>query len=325
MKIFIITSILCSSLLGNTLPSEQRKTNKLMQATLSPVQKYLQESSAVFYDSQKRVPFVYGTIVSQEGLILTKASELDNVGEFYVRVGKERYKETTVLSKNESWDLALVKIEAEELTPVKLDGSSEVSLGTWTVSNGASDRKIRRPRPGIISANRRQIKGERGILGIVFKMEDDKITITKVVEESGAEKAGLKKDDLIIGMEGKDLSDDKEFKKEMKEKFAGDSITLKIQRGDEILDIEASLMPPPETRNDSMSGNYSERRSDFPMVLQHETMLSARSVGGPLFTLDGHFLGMNIAAANRVEAFAIPVENLRSVLSEMKEASGLQD
>ncbi len=59
------------------------------------------------------------------------------------------------------------------------------------------------------------------------------------------------------------------------------------------------------------------------MVLQHETMLSARSVGGPLFTLDGRFLGMNIAAANRVEAFAIPVENLKSSLSEMKIASGL--
>ena len=93
------------------------------------------------------------------------------------------------------------------------------------------------------------------------------------------------------------------------------------------LDVELmarhKLFGGPQSRNDSMSGDFSERRSSFPMVLQHETMLSARSVGGPLFTLDGRFLGMNIAAANRVEAFAIPVEHLSSVLSQMKTASGL--
>lgn len=330
MKIIITSIILCLSVLGNTLPSEQRKTNKSMQATLSPVQKYLQESSAVFYDSKKRVPFVYGTIVSSEGLILTKASELDEVEEFYIRIGAERYKEPTILNKNETWDLALVKIEAEGLIPVKLDGNSEVELGTWTVSNGASDRKTRRPRPGIISANKREIKGgSPAVLGVGFKMEDDRITITKITEDSGAERAGLEKGDLIIGFDGKEVGDDKEFIELLKAKAAGEVVKLKVQRDGEVLELDVELMARhklfggPQSRNDSMSGNFSERRSSFPMVLQHETMLSARSVGGPLFTLDGRFLGMNIAAANRVEAFAIPVEDLSSSLSKMKAASGL--
>ncbi len=330
MKSFIALLILSSPLVGNTLPAEQRKTNKLMQATLSPVQKYLQESSAVFYDAKKRTPFIYGTIVSADGLILTKASELDEVEEFYLRVGSERYKEPTILNKNETWDLALIKIDAENLIPVKLDGDSEVALGTWIVSNGASDRKTRRPRPGIISANKREIKGgSPAVLGVGFRMEDKKVTITMVSEGSGAEKAGLQKNDLIIGFEEKEIEDDKEFIKLLKEKSAGDIVKLKVKRGDEELDFEVELMPRHklyggvQSRNDSMSGDFSERRSSFPMVLQHETMLSARSVGGPLFTLEGKFLGMNIAAANRVEAFAIPVENLSSVLAEMKAASGL--
>ena len=323
MKILLTLVLFVSPLLGNTLPSEQRKTNKLMQAALSPAQKYLQESSAVFYDAEKRTPFIFGTIVSSDGLVLTKASELDKVDEFYLRVGSKRYKEPTILNKNEAWDLALVKIEAEGLIAVDLEGSSDISMGTWTVSNGATTTRQRRPRPGIISANKREIKGARGILGVMFKMEDEKITIIAVTEDSGAEKAGIEKDDLIIGMGGKDLKDDKEFKEKMKEKIAGETISLKIKRGEEILEVEAELMVPPQTRNDQMSGDYSKRRTNFPMVLQHETMLSARSVGGPLFTLEGRFLGMNIAAANRVEAFAIPVEDLSSVLSEMKAAAGL--
>jgi S1-C subfamily serine protease len=60
------------------------------------------------------------------------------------------------------------------------------------------------------------------------------------------------------------------------------------------------------------------------MVLQHEVMLSARSVGGPLFTLEGKFLGMNIAAANRVESYAIPVENLSELFQRLKDKASIK-
>ena len=324
MKVLLTLMIAAVPLLGNTLPSEQRKTNKMMQAALSPVQKYLQDSSAVFYDSKKRTPFIYGTVVSADGLILTKASELDQVDEFNLRVGTERYKEAKILNKNETWDLALVKVDAEGLIPVDLESDSEISMGTWTVSNGATSLRFRRPRPGIISANKREVKGgDPGVMGISFKMKDERITITRVVEKSGAEDAGMQEGDQIIGFEGVKISDDKEFLKLMKEKSAGDEVSVKVQRDEEVLELTVKLQERPMSRNDSMSGLISKRRSDFPMVLQHETMLSKKSVGGPLFTLDGKFLGMNIAAANRVEAFAIPVENLGTVLSEMKAASGL--
>jgi len=79
------------------------------------------------------------------------------------------------------------------------------------------------------------------------------------------------------------------------------------------------MMADQMSRNDQMSGAFSERRSGFPRILQHD-ILGARSiVGGPLLDLDGRCLGMNIARANRSESFAIPVEDLKTIATRMLE------
>jgi serine protease Do len=107
-------------------------------------------------------------------------------------------------------------------------------------------------------------------------------------------------------------------------------IKLKVKRAEETLDFEVELMARhklfggTQNRNDQLSGGetqQSPRRTGFPMVLQHETTLSRRTVGGPIFTLDGEFVGMNIAAANRVEVFAIPVEELAKIVEGFQKSS----
>jgi serine protease Do len=66
-----------------------------------------------------------------------------------------------------------------------------------------------------------------------------------------------------------------------------------------------------------MSGDYSKRRSGFPRVLQHDVQGNRVTVGGPLLDLEGRCIGMNIARANRAESFAIPLEELRDVISRL--------
>ncbi|MDB4296295.1 hypothetical protein N9940_01770 [bacterium] len=92
MKIsfLFLAALLSGPVSGNTLPSEQRKNNKLIQAVLSPVQVSLQTSSAAFYNDADRRSFLYGTVVSPDGYILTKASELEEVEGFSTRVGEKK-------------------------------------------------------------------------------------------------------------------------------------------------------------------------------------------------------------------------------------------
>ena len=295
------------------------------------MQVYLQESSAVFYDNKTYKNFVYGTVVSPNGLVLTKASELEDVEDYIIRIGKKKYRSFKVVATDSVWDLALVKVEAEGLLPVDLTGNSEIAHGTWVVSNGASERMFRRPRPGIISANKREIPGgSPAVLGVQFQFKDNKIKVNAITEDSGAERAGIKKGDILVRVDGKEILDDKSFIEYLRVKVPGDLIKLGVLRGSRELELEVELMARhklfggPQNRNDQMSGEFSERRTSFPRVLQHETMLSARSVGGPLFTFEGRFLGMNIAAANRVESFTIPVEDLCKALDQLKISAGIQ-
>ena len=331
MKLTTLFLICSLPVVANTLPSEKRKNGPLIQKALSSVQVYLQDSSAVFYDNETYKNFIYGTVVSSDGLILTKASELEGVEDYVIRIGTRKYRSFKVVATDAIWDVALVKVEAEGLQAVDLTGNSEIAHGTWVLSNGSSERMFRRPRPGIISANKREIPGgSPAVLGVQFQFKDDKIQVNDITKDSGAEKAGIKKGDVLVQVDGKDIVDDKSFIEYLRAKAPGDLIKLGILRGSRELDLEVELMARhklfggPQNRNDQMSGEFSERRESFPMVLQHETMLSARSVGGPLFTFEGRFLGMNIAAANRVESFAIPVEELCKVLDQLKISAGIQ-
>ena len=329
----LITLLLMCSLpaVANTLPSEKRKNGPLIQQALSPVQVFLQESSAVFYDNKTFKNFIYGTVVSADGLVLTKASEIDGVEDYVIRIGTKKYRSFKVVATDSRWDLALVKVEAEGLSPVDLTGSSEIAQGTWVLSNGSSERRYRRPRPGIVSANKREIPGgSPAVLGVQFQFKDDKIKVNDITKDSGAERAGIEKGDFLVRVDGKEIVDDKSFIEYLRAKAPGDLIQLAVLRGSRELELEVELMARhklfggPQSRNDQMSGEFSARRASFPMVLQHETMLSARSVGGPLFTFEGRFLGMNIAAANRVESFAIPVEELGKAFADLKVSAGIQ-
>ena len=316
---------------GNTLPSDKRKNGPLIREALGPVQVALQESSAAFYNNETSRAFLYGTVVSEDGLILTKASELEQVEDFHVRVGTKKYRTPKVLASDDLWDVALVRIEAEGLIPVKMGSKAEFAHGTWVVSNGSTERRFRRPRPGIISANKREIPlGGGVVMGVELKEEDDGILVGKVTEESGAEKAGIKEGDVILEIDGEAVTKRAQLLKMFKDRKAGETIKIKVKRGEEELAVEVELMSRvklygrPKTRNDQLSGGdlqQSERRAGFPMVIQHETMLTRYEVGGPVFTLDRSFVGMNIAAVNRVEAFAIPAEELAAIVEGLKKSA----
>ena len=71
------------------------------------------------------------------------------------------------------------------------------------------------------------------------------------------------------------------------------------------------------TRNDQMSGDFSNRRSGFPRVIQHDILGASITMGGPVLDLEGRAVGMNIARANRAETYAIPVEELRELAEGM--------
>jgi len=308
---------------AQTLESAYRTTGEVVVAAFEEQRQVLQKSSAVIQDKRREI--AYGVVISPQGHILTKASEIRDAEELNVTVDRTNYKDPEVLMVDPEWDVALLKIDAQDLVPVTYAPTSDVPQGTWVVANGVSTRTTRRALAGIVSAKIREVPAEGGAaLGVVLK-EADGLEIAEVTEKSGAMAAGLLAGDLIVAIEGEALEKLSDLAERIKDRRAGSVVKLTIRRAGEELDFDVTLTARGEmfaddmSRNDQMSGEFSERRSGFPRVMQHDILGARRVVGGPLIDLDGRCLGMNIARANRTESFAIPLEDLQEIAARLME------
>lgn len=308
-----------------SLDSAFRTTGTAVVAAFEAERQVLQTSSAVILDGRKEAG--YGVVISTDGFILTKASEVTKVTKLSVTVDEKNYTDAKVLLVDSIWDVALVKIAAEGLVPVVYAATSEVQQGTWVMANGATTRTKRRLLAGIISAKIREIPASGGaVLGVVLKTVKKFLEIQEVGEKSGAFEAGLQKGDVILKIEGKPITKVEEIAELLKTRKEGSTVKVtyrrkKLENTVEVrLAARAELFDDQQNRNDQMSGDYSSRRSGFPRVMQHDVLGSRQVVGGPLLELGGKCIGMNIARVNRAENYAIPVENLKEIAARMMKA-----
>lgn len=304
-----------------SLESNFRITGDGVLAVFEPQRQAIQKFSAVIYEDRKEI--AYGVVVSADGYILSKASEVDGKSGISVRVGLESYKSAKVVLVDPRWDVALIKVDAQGLVPADFAKSSELAQGTWVVVNGATSRSKRRVLAGIISAETREISATGGaVMGVQLANAEGRIEIEKITEGSGAEEAGMKEGDIIEAVDGKGMKDAEELTKFLDGKKSGETLKVAVKRGKEKLELLVMLAARGEvflemTRNDQMSGDFSKRRSGFPRIFQHDIVANSSTMGGPVVDLAGKVVGMNIARANRAETFAIPVEELRDIAKKM--------
>ena len=310
-----------------SLDSAYRTTGTAVVAAFEAQRQVLQTSSAVMLDGRKEIG--YGVVVSADGHILTKASEILDAKELAVTVDQVNYREVKLLAVDPTWDVALLKVEASGLVPVVYAPTSEVPQGTWVVANGATTRTARRLLAGIVSAKIREIPASGGAaLGVVLNGKSKLLEVDAVNEKSGAKEAGLQKGDVIVAIEGKKLKKIEDIAEILKDRKAGSTVKMTYRRKGEETTVDVRLAARGEmftdqmNRNDQMSGEYSPRRSGFPRVMQHDILGSRSVVGGPLLDLDGRCIGMNIARANRAESFAIPVEDLKELAGRLMKQAG---
>ena len=299
-----------------SLESAYRRTGPAVTSVFDGQRQVLQQSSAVMLNGRKEI--AYGVVISPDGYILTKASEIAGTANLSVRVDTQSYPDAKVVTVDDGWDVALVKVDASGLTPVEYAPSSAIPQGSWVIANGATSLKARRALVGIVSAKIRPIPAGGGNLGIAFKDDAEEVLeIADVAEDGAAAKAGLKKGDLIVAINGKAVLEFDEISEVLKDLKPGTVVQVTYQRKETDTTVEVTLDPGPVTRNDMMSGAYSDRRSGFPRVMQHDIIGDKSIVGGPLLGLDGRCVGMNIARANRAESFAIPVEDLKALAERL--------
>lgn len=311
---------------AQNLETDLRKNGDTVVAAFEEQRAVLQRCSAVLKDGRKEV--AYGVVVSADGYILTKASEIENVSGLTVTVDAARFSDARVVAIDPVWDVALVKVEAQGLQPVTYASNGDLPQGTWVVANGVTSLTKRRALVGIISAKPREISAGGGTaLGIVLKEDAKILEIDSINEKSGAHAAGLLKGDVIVSVDGKKVGKMEELAEALKDRKAGTTVKVTYKRKGKEQTVDVRLVARGEisdekSRNDEMSGEFSKRRTGFPRIIQHDILGRKDSVGGPLLDLNGHCVGMNIARADRAQSFAIPMDDVKALAAKMIKEAG---
>lgn len=260
-----------------------------------------------------------GTIVGSDGWVLTKHSQVK--GKIACRLADGRELPARVVGVHDETDLAMLKVEAQGLAALAWNPSTTVMMvGDWVASAGLGELPTA---IGVVSVAPRKVTSPRGILGIVLEQADIGPKIIQIMPDSGAAKAGLKVNDIVLGINGKLVKTREELIELVGTKYKeGDTLTVEVKRGEGKVSVQAKLGRPPQdgraNMQNTIGGAISERRSNFPQVLQHDTVLRPADCGGPLVDLDGKAVGLNIARAGRVESYALPAEIVVSLIADLK-------
>jgi serine protease Do len=268
-----------------------------------------------------------GAVVGADGWILTKASELK--GDLVCRLRDGRDLPARIMGVQESYDLAMLKIEAKGLTPVAWRESKDVPVGNWLATPAMGDDPVA---VGVLSVEKRKVgkielerpSSSAGFLGIEIDPAKKAVTIKRVIPLTAAAKAKLKADDRIVAISDKPITDRRSLFDVLEKKRPGEVVIVRVQRGDEELELKATLGErPPDYlgRSDfqnQLGSKLSYRRTGFPVILQHDTVLRPSDCGGPVVDLDGKVIGINIARAGRTETYAIPAEVVKTLLADLK-------
>ena len=264
-----------------------------------------------------------GTVVREDGMILTKASEVSGKENLYCVLGANRKFAAEIVRENEENDLALLKIETSDLTAVTWSNAQPVG-GAFVVTPNQLGEVIAL---GSYSVVARSTVGEnRAQLGVFPQTVRGGVVIAEPVDVgTAAHVAGLIQGDVITAVDDQVIREVDELVNEIRKRRAGDQIRITFMRSGVSRTTKAKLarynLSGERAARFKMMSRLgavpSERQSNFPSVFQHDSPLFPEQCGGPICDLEGNVLGINIARESRAASFAIPASHVQTLLQGM--------
>ena len=98
-----------------------------------------------------------GFIISDDGYILTNHHVIKGADEILVRLNDKRSLVGKLIGSDSMTDVALLKVDAEDLKPVKIGDASELKVGEWVLAIGSPYGFDHSVTAGIVSAKGRSL------------------------------------------------------------------------------------------------------------------------------------------------------------------------
>ena len=266
-------------------------------------------------------PAAIGIVLDRDGHIVTKASDL--LGKLTLETGDGNDYAAVLVDSDRRHDLAVLKTDAKGLEPAVWRTGTVPIPGSLIASVAPEDELLS---VGVVSSETRQIggstepEGRRGWLGVGLGDGEAGLGITSVSRGSAAMKAGIEPGDRIVKIDGTTMKDFEHVVQVVGANPPGRKIHLVVQRDEEELELSATLGKPhtyPMPQDHWGGGPFSARRSGFPAVLPHDSVIHPTECGSPLVDTDGKVVGINIARALRVTTYAIPADVVLEVSAKL--------
>jgi len=102
-----------------------------------------------------------GIIISKDGYIITNNHVIEKGENIKVQFSDNRELDATVIGSDPKTDVALIKVDAKNLTPLKMGNSDNIRVGEWVLAFGSpfSDNLSQTVTQGIVSATGRSLTG----------------------------------------------------------------------------------------------------------------------------------------------------------------------
>ena len=107
--------------------------------------------------TQPRVGFGSGVIISKDGYIVTNNHVVENVDEITVKLNDDRELKGRIIGTDPSTDLALLKIEGDDFPTIPIGDSDNLKVGEWVLAVGNPFNLNSTVTAGIVSAKARSI------------------------------------------------------------------------------------------------------------------------------------------------------------------------
>lgn len=297
-----------------TLPLDQRTNGR---QTLTAVEKLkpLTITCAARIESLLGRAICSATIVGEDGYVLLKASEVPELEKVRIKFNDGRTADLREVHRETRFDLLLAQaVGITGLRAVSFGAARPLTMGQWLCSVADTGKE---PRIGIVSARIRRIPGTGAALGIRMDEKSAKngkgVRIVGIASESPAEAAGLQENDVLINIAGEPVAEFRRVHDIVNKRQPGEIIEVHYLRKDKEETCRVRLASRTKVLQnwegeDFANGGISLRSDNFPEVLQHDIPLLPTDMGGPVATLEGKVVGINIARVDRVTTFALPVE-----------------
>ena len=107
--------------------------------------------------TQPRVGFGSGVIISKDGYIVTNNHVIDGADEIDVKLNDNREYKGRLIGTDPSTDLALIKIEGDDLPTLPVGNSDALKVGEWVLAVGNPFNLTSTVTAGIVSAKARSL------------------------------------------------------------------------------------------------------------------------------------------------------------------------